>query len=84
MTTVPMWLPPLRELLSVVCTPPAGQEGLAKLMSSLAAVENLLAQNRAEMPSQLVHFLERRSYDKAKQLCAGGLDIPEGTCGTRN
>lgn len=56
--TVPQWLPPLRELLSVVCAPPPGAQGLRRLMTSLTEVETLLAQNRAEMPSELVHFLD--------------------------
>lgn len=80
----PIWLPPLRELLSSVCAPQPGKEGLTKLMGRLAEVEILLAKNRAEMPPELVHFLERRSYDKAAQLCAGSVAIPRGTCGAKN
>jgi len=36
------------------------------------------------MPPDLVHFLERRSYDKAARLCAGSMAIPRGTCGTKS
>jgi hypothetical protein len=83
-TTDPLWLAPLRELLAVVCAPDPGKEGLTKLMANLAEIEALLARNRAEMPPELVHFLERRSYDKAARLCAGGMAIPRGTCGAKN
>jgi hypothetical protein len=80
----PVWLEPLRGLLAVVCSPQPGKEALASLMTSLAEVETLLAQHRAEMPPDLVHFLERRSYDKAARLCAGSMAIPRGTCGTKS
>jgi hypothetical protein len=37
----------------------------AGISSSLAELDRLLAAHRAELPPQLVHFLEGRSYAKA-------------------
>jgi len=79
----PSWLPRLQKLLGEVSTPKPGKEGLAKLMASLADVEIILTSNRGEMPAELVHFLERRSYEKAARFCEGGLSIPRGACGTK-
>ncbi len=53
------------------------------MMASLAEMESLLAHNRSDMPPQLVHFLDRRSYEKAAQYCTGQLELPRGTCGAR-
>ncbi len=82
--TEPKWMEPLRKHLAEVRTPQPGKEGLNKLMASLAEIEVLLAKNREEMSAQLIHFLERRSYDKAVKLCDGEGAIAPGTCGTRN
>ncbi|HTB64244.1 MAG TPA: hypothetical protein VK737_11735 [Opitutales bacterium] len=80
----PVWLVPLRALLAEVRSPQPGKEGLAKMMTVLAEIELLLTQHQAEIPPQLVHFLERRSYDKAIQYCDGEMAIPRGTCGPKN
>jgi len=77
------WLDPLRRLLKDVREPEPGREGLEKLIAALAEVEAILALNRAQMPSELVHFLEKRSYEKAAQYCEGHSGIPRGTCGAR-
>jgi len=82
-STEPVWLEPLCKLLTTVRAPQPGKEGLAKMMTALAEVESLLASNRGEMPAELVHFLERRSYEKAAQYCEGGRGLPRGTCGAR-
>ena len=82
--TQPTWIEPLRKLLVEVRSPQPGKDGFKQMMSSLAELESLLARNRDEMTPQLVHFLERRSYEKAAQLCAGDAAITPGTCGTRN
>jgi len=78
-----IWLEPLRELLAKVCSPLPGKDGLALMMASLEKLESLFAKYRDEMPAQLVHFLERRSYDKAAQYCAGPVTIARGSCGGR-
>jgi hypothetical protein len=56
---------------------------MTKLLANLAEVESLLVINRTDMPLELVHFLERRSYDKAAKLCEGGMSIARGTCGPK-
>lgn len=81
--TEPVWLEPLQKLLADVRSPQPGKEGLQKMMASLAEMESLLAHNRSDMPPQLVHFLDRRSYEKAAQYCTGQLELPRGTCGAR-
>jgi hypothetical protein len=82
--TEPVWLPALRKLLAALCSPQPGREGLEQLVTSIAELDALLTQNRAEMPPDLIHFLERRSYDKAARYCEGNLIIPRGTCGARS
>ncbi len=78
------WLEPLRKLLADVRDPQPGKEGLAKMMAALTEVETLLMHNRADMPPELVHFLERRSYEKAARFCAADLSIPRGSCGVNS
>lgn len=79
-----IWLAPLSKLLNDVREPKPGKEGLEKLMSALTEVDALLSRNRSQMPPELVHFLERRSYEKAAQFCEGNLGVARGTCGARN
>jgi hypothetical protein len=83
-TLQPSWLPPLRKLLEGLCTPQPGREGLTQLMASIADLDALLLQNRSEMPPDLIHFLERRSYEKAARYCDGVMPTPRGTCGAKN
>ncbi len=80
----PAWIAPLRKLLSSLCSPQPGREGLTQLVGSIADLDTLLTQNRAEMPADLIHFLERRSYDKAARYCEGVMSIPRGSCGAKN
>jgi hypothetical protein len=80
----PTWLPALRALLASLCSPKPGAEGLNQLMTSIADLDSLLSHNRSEMPPDLVHFLDRRSYDKAARYCEGVMTIPRGTCGLKN
>ena len=40
--------------------------------AKMARLDELLAQNRAALPAQLAHFLERRSYAKALVLLDEG------------
>ena len=83
-TLQPAWLAPLRELLGHLCSPQPGREGLTQLMTSIASLDALLSQNRSEMPADLIHFLERRSYEKAARYCDGVMTIPRGSCGAKN
>ena len=78
------WLPPLRKLLDDLRAPRPGREGLTQLMASIANLDALLSQNRSEMPPDLIHFLERRSYEKAARYCDGATAAPRGTCGANN
>lgn len=54
--------------------------GIGREMERLEAY---LAQGRAQLHPQLVHFLERRSYAKALLFLGGESDIPVGACGGR-
>jgi hypothetical protein len=49
----------------------------------MGRLDDLLAQSRADLHPQLVHFLERRSYAKALMFLGGETDIPVGACGGR-
>ena len=77
------WLEPVRESLAVLRLPSAGAESGARLLEALKQLDGLVAQHRTEMPADLIHYLERRSYDKAAQWCAGADGIKRGSCGPR-
>jgi len=47
--------------------------------AEMARLDGLLEQNRAALPAQLAHFLERRSYAKALVLL-GGEAPAAGSC----
>jgi len=49
----------------------------------MARLDDLLAQNRAVLHPQLIHFLQNRSYAKAAMFLGGETDIPVGACGGR-
>jgi len=51
------------------------------IVAATSRLDELLARNRPTLHPQLVHFLERRSYDKALQFLSGVADIPAGICG---
>ncbi len=51
--------------------------------TSMAQLDDLLAQGRASLHPQLVHFLQNRSYAKAQMFLGGESDIPVGVCGGR-
>ncbi len=48
---------------------------------AMARLDDLLAQGRAGLHPQLIHFLENRSYAKALMFLGGETDIPVGVCG---
>lgn len=75
--TPPAWLAPLRNRLAEVVSPAAVVDGRTKLLETLAALADLLARHRAEMPNDLVHYLERRSYEKAAKFCDEGFSSPQ-------
>ena len=53
----------------------------AAISAAVLRLDELVALNRGLLHPQLVHFLERRSYDKALQFLAGATNIPAGICG---
>jgi hypothetical protein len=65
-------LEPLQKRLDEILHPVRQPEGKARLLETLTAIGELLARHRQEMPNDLVHYLERRSYEKAAVFCAQG------------
>jgi hypothetical protein len=55
----------------------------AVVVDQMEKLDGFLAQGRAELHPQLVHFLEKRSYAKAVMFLGGESDIPVGICGGR-
>jgi hypothetical protein len=55
----------------------------SRVSREMGRLDDLLAQGRADLHPQLVHFLERRSYAKALMYLGGETDIPVGACGGR-
>jgi hypothetical protein len=49
----------------------------------MVKLEGYLDEGRGKLHPQLVHFLERRSYNKALMFLGGESDIPAGSCGGR-
>ena len=49
----------------------------------MTRLEGYLDEGRGKLHPQLVHFLERRSYNKALLFLGGESDIPAGSCGGR-
>jgi hypothetical protein len=67
--TTPEWLEPLKRHLVEVIRPPTGPTGKARLLEALTALGDLLSRHEKEMPNELVHYLQRRSYEKAFKFC---------------
>ncbi len=55
----------------------------AIIATEMGHLDAFLAEGRGVLHPQLVHFLERRSYDKAVMFLGGESDIPVGACGGR-
>ena len=55
----------------------ANAEGIT---SSLKTLDETTQANRSSLDSQLLHYLERRSYQKALAHLEGEADIPKGIC----
>ena len=53
----------------------------AAILNATSRLDEIASLNRSALHPQLVHFLERRSYDKALQFLSGATDIPAGICG---
>lgn len=55
----------------------------AVINHAMAELDAVVANGRADLPPQLYHFLERRSYAKALQFLGGTQDAPAGNGGGR-
>ncbi len=51
------------------------------ILGGLSTLDKLLEAHRRELDSQLVHYLSRRSYEKALMHLEGKEGIPKGICG---
>lgn len=51
------------------------------IVEATARLDDLAERGRSGLHPQLVHFLERRSYNKALMFLGGETDIPAGICG---
>lgn len=51
------------------------------MTDSLQELDRLASESPADIDPQLLHFLKRRSYDKALAFLSGDDDIPAGICG---
>ena len=70
----------LREALSSL------QQGIknsdaSAITGSLRILDELMGSHRSELDPQLVHYLSRRSYEKAQMYLEGKDGIPKGICG---
>jgi hypothetical protein len=65
----PNWADRLVSCLAAIVAPEPGEKGRSRLRDALAEADAILAENRENMAPRLAHFLERRSYQKAHQLC---------------
>lgn len=72
----------VKENLSELRTAISRADGDA-IRESLRELDRLAAEHKAQLDPQLLHFLQRRSYDKAWMLLGGEKDIPPGVCGGR-
>jgi len=53
------------------------------IVRETARLDALAAASRGKIDPRLQHFLERRSYDKARRFLEGVNNIPAGVCGGR-
>jgi hypothetical protein len=51
------------------------------ITGSLRTLDELVGSHRSELDPQLVHYLSRRSYEKAQMFLEGKDGIPKGICG---
>ena len=52
------------------------------ITGSLRTLDELMGLHRSELDPELVHYLSRRSYEKAQMYLEGEDGIPKGICGT--
>ncbi len=51
------------------------------ITGSLRTLDELMGLHRSELDPVLVHYLSRRSYEKAQMYLEGKDGIPKGICG---
>ena len=51
------------------------------IVAATTHLDGIVERCRTGLHPQLVHFLERRSYDKALMFLGGATNIPAGICG---
>ena len=68
-----------RSLESLLVAIAAG-DGQA-VADEMIKLDDYLDRGRAGLHPQLVHFLQNRSYAKARMFLAGDTEIPAGICG---
>lgn len=61
-------------------TKPAGVEKDV-LMNAIQRLDEIASEYQSELPRDLHHYLQRRSYEKAVLFLEEKGDIPKGTCG---
>jgi hypothetical protein len=54
-----------------------------RVAREMERLDRWLAEGRAQLHPQLVHFLQNRSYAKAWMFLGGETNIPVGVCGGR-
>lgn len=53
------------------------------ITAAVTQLDRLTAEHTGQLNPQLLHFLQRRSYEKALAFLGGDEDIPSGSCGGR-
>lgn len=51
------------------------------IAEEMVKLDDYVERGRAGLHPQLVHFLQNRSYAKARMFLVGDSDIPAGVCG---
>jgi len=74
----PIWLESLKSHLTTVHDSTLRPDGSARLLAALQEIEKVLSLHRAAMPNDLVHYLERRSYEKASNFCQKMTSVETG------
>ncbi len=57
------------------------QSDAARISKALSELDDAARTHKRELDPQLLHFLKRRSYQKALMFLEGESDIPKGICG---
>ncbi len=72
-----MNLTEIANTLRVLNRPSGGEQ----ILEAVRKVDRFLSAHRVDLEPRLVHFLERRSYQKALQFIEEETEPPRGNCG---